>query len=516
MRPGTDCWPDCVRARGAAEPPRAGRAAAAARRGRRGTWRATLLVPLLAMLAAAGGAARAAEAVLPEPVRAAAAEAAARLLSAEAEPAQRRAHLGAALAAAERGLLALARCAAGSQDPGAGAPPDAAEQAALAAAVARARAELERARAAALLGLGRVPEALAACRRAEAAAPGPPAAALLEAAVSLRAGEPAAALAAAERARAAAELGVRERARAALLAGRALLQLGRAAEAATAAEAALALAPLEPAARALRAHAQRRARLRYEGVALSEERLPGLRILSEVGPGPARAVAARLRELLPLFQRRFPLSPGDPRARFTVPVHLLAPLSYARLGGPAARARAFYQRDERAIFALAEHTPELVRLVAHEAFHAHLHRLVEEPPAWLDEGFADRFAAARLLADGTPAFLPHPVRLRDLQIHLRAGREVRLRELCLASRQQLYEERWVAAAWGWVHVLAESAAGGGPGARDPLAGRLERYLAAVLDGGSPEEAWQAAFADAADLAALEAAWHDRIQALGGG
>jgi hypothetical protein len=207
----------------------------------------------------------------------------------------------------------------------------------------------------------------------------------------------------------------------------------------------------------------------------------------------ARLAAARVAALLPEFERRFPLEASPAR---DVPVYLLGERALAALAPRGAPARGFYERDEQAVFVAAEDPAELERLLAHECFHAHFHRLVEDPPAWLDEGYADYFAG--FVAEGgrvRPG--REPVRARDLRAALEAGREARFCDLALRSREAMLEEDGLylrfAAAWGLVHYFRE---------RDP--GPLDLYTEKILAGASPEEAFEAAFGGR-DMGAIERA-----------
>jgi hypothetical protein len=440
----------------------------------------------------------------PGSARDAAAESEARLAAAAREAAWRTLHLRAALDAAARGLAAAGDSAAGD-----GAVDSDAKSGAARALAAR----LTRAQTRALLGLGRAPEAAEALvsllERDDPAAE----TLALGAAALLAAGRLAAADEAAGRAISAAGAvgtdandvdapppGARETAPALVVRAHARLRLGRFEDAARDAARAVALGHDDAATQALATWARRRARLPLRG--LTTRAVGRFELRSAVSDELSARLADRLSRVAPLFEHPVPIAGDDPRGAPRTAIYLLDPATYGRLGGAAAKARAFYQRDERAVFALAEHEAELARVVVHEAFHAHLHRLVDEAPAWLDEGLADHFAGVRVEDDAAPLFLPHPIRLRDLRIHISAGRDIRLREVARLSRPALYAQRRVAASWGWVAFLAQA----GDDGQSPA---LTAYTRAVLGGASPEEAWRAGFADA-DVPALERQWRDWV------
>jgi hypothetical protein len=210
----------------------------------------------------------------------------------------------------------------------------------------------------------------------------------------------------------------------------------------------------------------------------------------------ARRAASRIAAVAPAYARRFP--PRDFARRLT-PVTILSASDFARVAPPGPAARGFYQRDEQAVFVLGEKKAELERLLAHECFHAQLARLLEDAPAWLDEGYADYFAGLGSRGDA------EPVRRRDLAVALAGGRLISLADLASRSRQAFQDGPEFglrqAAAWGFVHFFRE---------KEPE--RLDRYVERLLTGASPEEAFQAAFGDA-DLVGIESRMRAHVLAL---
>jgi len=212
-----------------------------------------------------------------------------------------------------------------------------------------------------------------------------------------------------------------------------------------------------------------------------------------VGEETEKAAVARLGALEAGFAA---LVGASPVKADRTPVHLVDGARYGKLapeGGTGARA--FYQRDEAAVFVLWEKPREAIRLLAHEASHALLHRAVEDAPAWLDEGLAD------VLAED-----PHPVRLRDARVLLGAGKDVRLSEIVLLSRRAMYAPEGIhirfAAAWGVVRWL-----------RADDGDRLARILACVRAGGSPAEVTAAGFGDLSSLSVADRRWKAHVLAL---
>lgn len=213
-----------------------------------------------------------------------------------------------------------------------------------------------------------------------------------------------------------------------------------------------------------------------------------------------RRLVGRVGELLPAFQTWFPLADADARGRYLVRVYVLKDTSYAALGGAALKARAFYQRCERAVFVAGRHEAQALRLVGHEVFHAHAHRLIEQAPAWLDEGFADWFAVIKIGESGLQA-RPHPLRARDFAALLRSGYDVRFREFVGTPRARIYGP-FYPAAWGYIAFMLDS---------QRYRPHLASYVRAVLAGQSPERAFQTGFAGLR-LSELEAAARDWVMA----
>lgn len=224
--------------------------------------------------------------------------------------------------------------------------------------------------------------------------------------------------------------------------------------------------------------------------------IPGFRLVTDLGADVLARASARLRAVAAEYLKYFPRTQvGE------VFIYVLNADDFAKLAPPGPAARAFYQRDERAVFAIGEKPAELDRLIAHECFHAHLHRQLEDAPAWLDEGYADYFGGFGSRGNA------EPVRLRDLQVAFAGGHEVRFAELARATRLAFYDGAGPdvalrqAAAWGFVHYFRE---------RAPA--RLDRYVERLLAGASAEEAFQAAFGGA-DLVGIESAVRAHVMAL---
>jgi hypothetical protein len=393
----------------------------------------------------------------------------ARLAAAAAEPARRSEHLAAAIAALERAL---------------GVREDERDLVVL----ARAR-----------LLVGRRQAARDAAVRAAALAPEDPLALAAVADAALADGDPRAAAEAAERALVRAG---DPALRACLFRqlARARLRLDDPAAARTAVRDAREIELASADGASLAAWCEQRAALRFGR--RDEAAVPGFRVVSTIGPDAAARAARRIAAVAPEFERLFPA--GPPPAR-PVPVYILSEADLRRIAPPGPPARAFYQRDEAAVFAIGEKPRELERLLAHECFHAHLHRVLPDAPAWLDEGYADWFGGSVTGRDGALFAAPEPVRLRDLQVAIAAGREVRLRDLAERGREAFYDGADVylrfATAWGFVHYF-----------RAKEGGRLDRYAARLLAGGSPEEAFSDALGGA-DVVAIEAAMRAHVLGL---
>jgi len=101
---------------------------------------------------------------------------------------------------------------------------------------------------------------------------------------------------------------------------------------------------------------------------------------------------------------------------------------------------------------------------------------------------------------GIPIALPHPLRLRDLKLLLGRGEAIGIAEMARQSRTEMYDRDGLflrfAAAWALVHFVRS-------GKSPEDARRLDLYVASLLDGASPVEAFERSFGDC-DLTALEA------------
>ncbi|MFC1706608.1 hypothetical protein ACFL59_07280 [Planctomycetota bacterium] len=281
------------------------------------------------------------------------------------------------------------------------------------------------------------------------------------------------------------------------LRARALLMLELVNEAAVAAAKASELVFADEEARALAAFAARRRQLHLTEPR-SRETSRHL-IQTDLDDSFLRGAVSRILAIEPELQRLFPLPAGG-RGAWRTRVVLLSAEAYDAVAPPnGAGARAFYQRDSRAIYLDGANPERLRRLLAHEACHAHLHRLLEEPPVWFDEGFADY--AAMLPVSRKAAWPdPHPIRSRDLCVLLFEGHDVRFRELSCLTREGLYRPgvlaRYFPFCWGYMYFLRHGAGG-------TYRASLDRYSERVLVGASPEEALATAFART-DLPELEA------------
>jgi hypothetical protein len=338
---------------------------------------------------------------------------------------------------------------------------------------------------------------------AEQAVPGDPRSAVVAATIALRRLEPAMATRTLDRALQATAgqtpaLRPVERAEALRLQARALLMLGALTEADARAKEAGTIVWASSGGRALLAFIRKRSALHLkdpETATTSRHE-----ILTDLGADVAETARRRLAELEAALEPRLPL-PDGPLRTWRTRVYLLSRAAYG-IVQPQAGARAFYQRDERAVYVYWRTPIEAQRLLAHEAVHAHLHRLIEDPPAWLDEGLADY--GAMLRTEGArPAKRPpspHPIRLRDLQVSLFQGHQSTLAEITHLDRRALYTEenleRHFASCWGYVYGLQHAARG----RHRP---RFVGYLQAVLAGASGPEAFTASFG-AADVPAIEA------------
>jgi hypothetical protein len=294
------------------------------------------------------------------------------------------------------------------------------------------------------------------------------------------------------------------------LEARALLGLGRGAQALAAARRGLEIEWRNPLGRALEAHAARRVRLdrSLEGVELVERLTGRHRVITDLGPEVADRLCQRLSRLEPAFERLVDV-PDLPvvRAGHRTTVFVLSEECFASIA-PAAGARGFYNRDERAVFAAGSRIIEAERLIAHEALHAHLHRLIDDPPAWLDEGLAD-YAATYPPVKAGSAPVPHPIRLRDVKVLAGQGHRTALVELAGLSRARLYADEGLRErfpwAWGYVYFLRHGADGA-------YRRSFDAYLDRILRGGSANEAYDAAFGPL-DPEALDAACLTFLQAL---
>jgi hypothetical protein len=219
---------------------------------------------------------------------------------------------------------------------------------------------------------------------------------------------------------------------------------------------------------------------------------------------------------------------------------------YLSYGGPPTSAGYWNWEDEELVLYDAEtqdkahHVSDANTFIAlyHEAFHQYIHYSTGElpPHSWFNEGHGDFFSGATIRDGKMRSIGPNPWRVKTIQLAIKEGKHVPLRELLSYEQPQYYANPYVCYAEGWslIYFLRKSEA---VAKRPEWAQILPTYFAELKTGYAAElarleaagkakdkeqrakaglEVRKAALAKATagvDIDALEAAWKTYVAAI---
>lgn len=150
------------------------------------------------------------------------------------------------------------------------------------------------------------------------------------------------------------------------------------------------------------------------------------------------------------------------------------------------------------------------RVLYHEAFHQFIYPLIPDLPYWVNEGLADYFSAT-VIENGSVSARGGPLaaRLRDLRRFVsERGRPLSPSSLMRETPSEFYSgpvAAKYAQAWAMVHFFLH-------GTVEDYQTRFQRYLSTLREGGTPTEAYEAAFTGL-DWKAFERDWWKHVKGL---
>jgi tetratricopeptide (TPR) repeat protein len=251
-----------------------------------------------------------------------------------------------------------------------------------------------------------------------------------------------------------------------------------------------------------------------------EKETPYYRVMSDISQEKCDLYANNLQAITELYEQTFGFKEA-PKRKGRVMIFNTAEgyYTYAELS-----------TDDRAQWTLGYYHPhfrelllfedvgkeqQTLRVMFHEGLHMFMHRLLEEPPIWFNEGMAEYFYASTVEPRGgkftvTATGGMHDMRLPTIQGALQNDRMSisDFKKIMLESQRQFYGEdpgTKYAQAWSMVHFFIH-------GEKARYRPMLVKYYKELKAGRSQVEAFDATFGKC-DLESMQKEWEDYVFGL---
>jgi tetratricopeptide (TPR) repeat protein len=240
-----------------------------------------------------------------------------------------------------------------------------------------------------------------------------------------------------------------------------------------------------------------------------EKETPYYKVMSDISQEKCDMYANNLQAITELYEKTFGFKEA-PKRKGRVMIFNTAEgyYTYAELS-----------TDDRALWTLGYYHPhfreQTLRVMFHEGLHMFMHRLLEEPPIWFNEGMAEYFYASKVEQRGgkfvvTATGGMHDMRLPSIQGALRNDKMSisDFKKIMLESQGQFYGEdpgTKYAQAWSMIHFFIN----GEGGKYKPV---FVNYYRELKAGKTQQEAFDGTFAKL-NLAEAQNQWMEYVGKL---